>query len=192
MVVRVKTAALIAAASIGVLGLGACTAQPGTAVSVNGVAYSEADITRGVEDYAALTGQTLDRSTVVRMVPDALKFTELADELDLAAGDEEVQAHLDGLVASGKVVAPEDGIGKVLTEILRYTVINSQIGALDEQTVAEAQQKFQEIAVSQQVEINPRYGRALPDGTAVPPRFGDVVELSDLAAAEGAEGVLPQ
>ncbi|MCI7513899.1 hypothetical protein [Schaalia hyovaginalis] len=189
---RVKTAALIAAASIVALGLGACTAQPGTAVSVNGVAYSEADITRGVEDYAELTGQPLDRSTVVRMVPDALKFTELATELDLPAGDEQVQAYLDDLVASGKVAAPEHGIGKVMTEILRYTVISTQINTLDQATVATAQEKFQEIADSQQVEINPRYGTSLPDGTTALPKFADVVDTADLAALEGSDGSAPQ
>lgn len=189
---RVKTAALSAAALIGMFGLGACTAQPGTAVNVNGVAYTETDITRGVEDYATLTGQTLDRSTVVRMVPDALKFTELAQELGLEANDEDVQAYLDGLIASGQVVAPKDGVGKVLTEILRYTIIEQQMGVLDTQTLMDAQQHFQEISASQRVEMNPRYGTALPDGRAALPKFGDVVEPLGRAAEEGIEGILPQ
>lgn len=182
---RVKTAALIAAAWVGVFGLGACTAQPGTAVSVNGVAYTEADITRGVEDYATLTGQTLDRSTIVRMIPDALKFTELAEDLNLEADDAAVQAYLDNLVASGQVVAPADGVGTVLTEILRYTIINAQMSALDQETMMDVHDTFQKIAASQEVEINPRYGADVRNGLPALPTFGDVVTLSDIAAAKG-------
>lgn len=184
----VKSAAMVAAASVAALGLGACTAQPGTALSVNGVKYSEAQITEGVQDYAELTGTTLDRSTVVRMLPDALKFTELANDLGLQASDADVNAYLDKLVSSGQVQKPADGIGTVMTEILRYTVISSELNTLDQDQISAAGDEFQKISADQVVSVNPRYGTMTADGTTVLPMFGDVVDATTLAAQQSASG----
>ncbi|WP_160159388.1 hypothetical protein [Actinomyces culturomici] len=180
----VKSAAMVAAASVAALGLGACTAQPGTALSVNGVKYSEAQITEGVQDYAALTGTTLDRSTVVRMLPDALKFTELANDLGLKASDADVQSYLDQLVTAGKVKKPADGLGTVMTEILRYTVISSELNSLDQDQISAAGDEFKKISADQVVDVNPRYGTVTATGTTVLPMFGDVVDATTLAAQQ--------
>mgnify|MGYP001719121307 CR=1 FL=1 len=180
----VKSAAMVAAASVAALGLGACTAQPGTALSVNGVKYSEAQITEGVQDYAALTGTTLDRSTVVRMLPDALKFTELANDLGLKVSDADVQSYLDQLVTAGKVKKPADGLGTVMTEILRYTVISSELNSLDQDQISAAGDEFKKISADQVVDINPRYGTVTATGTTVLPMFGDVVDATTLAAQQ--------
>lgn len=184
----VKSAAMVAAASVAVFGLGACSAQPGTAVAVNGVKYSESQLTEGVQDYAELTGQTLDRSTVARMIPDALKFTELAQEIGIEATDANVAEYLDQLVAQGKVKEPADGIGAVMTEILRYTVISSKLNTLDQDAVAAAGERFKEISAAQTVEVNPRYGTVTAQGTTVLPVFGDVVGSVDLAAKNAMKG----
>ncbi len=183
-----KSAAMVAAAAVAALGLGACTAQPGTALSVNGVTYSEAQVTEAVADYKELTGQTLDRSTVVRMIPDSLKFTELADAIGLEASDDDVKTYLDDLVAAGKVTEPSDGIGQVMTEILRYTVISSQINSLGQDEIATASEEFTKISDAQQVEINPRYGTVAADGSIQLPKFGDVVDASDVLAAQTDSG----
>ncbi len=180
----VKSAAMVAAASVAALGLGACTAQPGTALSVNGVKYSEAQITEGVQDYAALTGTTLDRSTVVRMLPDALKFTVLANDLGLKASDADVQSYLDQLVTAGKVKKPADGLGTVMTEILRYTVISSELNSLDQDQISAAGDEFKKISADQVVDVNPRYGTVTATGTTVLPMFGDVVDATTLAAQQ--------
>lgn len=177
---RVKLAAALTAASIGVISLSACSAQPGTAVSVNGVKYSEDEVTQGVFDYKELTGKTFDRSTVVRMIPDALKFTELAQQIGLQASNEDVDAYLDTLIADGKVAKPSGDIGPVMTEVLRYTVISSAINTLDHDQLALVTDTFNKIVASQQVKVNPRYGTASSDGTIALPKFADVVDASDL------------
>lgn len=172
---RLKFAAMLAVLSIGVMGLGACSAQPGVAVSVNGQQFTDADIARGIADYAELTGQTLQPTSIAHMLPDAMKFTELAQQLGLEASDEDVQEYLDTLIESGMVAQPEGEIGTVMTEILRYTIIGNQINAMDENTVAIAKDIFDSITEAQQVQVNPRYGTVAEDGSLIAPLFGDVV-----------------
>ena len=174
-----KIAAMLAALSVGALTLGACSAQPGVAVSVNGHQFTEADVARGVADYAELTGNTLEATSIAHMLPDAMKFTELAQQLGLEASDNDVNDYLNTLIDSGMVAQPADGIGTVMTEILRYTIIGNQINAMDENSVAFAKEVFDSIAESQQVQINPRYGTVSEDGSVIAPIFGDVVRLSE-------------
>lgn len=184
----VKKAAMVAVASISILGLGACSAHPGTAVSVNGVNYSEADVSDALSQYAELTGQPMDRATLVAMLPDALKFTQLANENQISATDEQVNEFVASLVDQGRIHAPSGDFSPVLTEILRYSVIKAQLDQMGQDALATLAEDYKEIAATQKVDINPRYGTITEDGSLKAPIFGDVVDASVFTADQTSGG----
>lgn len=182
----VKKAAVAAAVVTVVGGLGACSAHPGAAVIVNGVAYSEADITEGVEQYAELTGNRLERPTFANAIPGVVNQIDLARELGLDISDEAVDAYVQTLVDAGRIVAPEEELGTVMRDIFRQTIAVSQFNELGASAAPAISEAYEQILANQSVVINPRYGTVDPTtGANLLPLFADVVDSASLSAAEG-------
>lgn len=182
----VKKAAMAAAVVAAVGGLGACSAHPGAAVIVNGVAYSEADITEGVEQYAELTGNLLERPTFVNAMPDTVSKIALGNELGLEVSDADIDAYVQTLVDAGRIVAPEEELGTVMRDIFRQTIMTAQLNELDASAASTVSQVYEQILASQSVVINPRYGTVdAMTGANLLPLFGDVVDSASISADEG-------
>nr|MCW1092095.1 hypothetical protein [Streptococcus anginosus] len=88
----------------------------------------------------------------------------------------------------GRIHAPSGDLSPVLTEILRYSVIKAQLDQMGQDALATLAEDYQEIAATQQVDINPRYGTIEEDGSLKSPIFGDVVDASVFTAGQTGGG----
>ena len=103
MSIRGRRAFLMAATAA--LLLGACTAHPGTAVSVGGQSYTDAQIAQGVEQYASMSGQKVAPAQLVWLMPQVQNIITLGKDLGVTVSDADVAEQVSTLVASGRLKA---------------------------------------------------------------------------------------
>lgn len=172
----VRRAAGVAAAAALALGLGACSAKPGTAFVMNGVSYSESDLAAASAQYTEMTGGALASSSLVPIMVNIETIDAAAEQIGIAVTDQEADAFLASLVAEGRIREPEGGLTPVMREIIRSTVVQQRLGALDEARAAAMTEAYSQFKESMDLEVNPRYASVDAQGQALTPIFGDVVQ----------------
>lgn len=176
-----RSRALLLAASAALL-LGACSAHPGTAVSVDGTTYTDAQIAQAVEQYSAMSGQQVGAAQIAWLMPQVRQVITLGEELGVRVSDSEIAEQVSALVASGQLKTQVDELGPVMKDFMRYLAVRTKISELQlgQEQMQKLGQRLEEIKAALHTQVNPRYGTVNPQtGEAQPNLFGDVVKLKD-------------
>ena len=167
---QLATAALIVAAG---LGMGACSAHPGAAVSTNNGNYSIAEVNEAVSQIAAVT---------------AGKLVAVADSVGLGVTDEQIDQALEQAAAQTGAQVPAIGRGTRAT--VRSVLLNqqlSQFAQANPAAVSAMNATLEQARGAANAQINPRFAQPSLGGGQAPtmPLFGDAVSgaKDDPAAA---------
>jgi len=165
-----------------VSGLGACSAQPGVALRVGDDTYSEKDITRASEQYAEMTGSTVERYQFVWSLATVPVFLDAAQSMGVTVDDATLDANLKSLVDSQSLTDVPDDMSPALREILRYEFVYSTLQASGVDPTA-FNATFDQALADVDVSVNPRYGSSAPSTTTgeLDTTLGDVVTAQSLA-----------
>ncbi len=159
------------------LGLGACSAHPGTAFIVDGVEYRTSAVEKARLEAGVITGQQIPASTIVDFASRQLAAEELANENGVDLTEEMVRKELEAGVKGIELPLSDLTVKTFYTNAL----LNHLHQKLGNQRFA---QEFLEKQAKHKVEINPRFGSVSESGTLLPPALVGVVD----GAAEGPEG----
>ncbi|WP_026460397.1 hypothetical protein [Schaalia suimastitidis] len=135
-----------------VAALGACSAQPGTAVSIGDVAYSEAELDQGVAQISVLLGREISRTELVYGLPQFAHINTIGDERGLGIDEANVSTELGALLAAGRITAIPENPGRIVEDFVNASAVARDLGADIEPLLAEAQ-------ATMPVSVNPRYGQ---------------------------------
>ena len=175
----VKKAAVIAASFVVALGLGACSAHPGSAFVLNGVSYSESDLAAASAQYNAMTGGTLTSSSLVPTLVNVETIDAAAQMIGITVSDQEVDLYFASLVEQGRIQAPEEGeLTPVMREIIRSTLVQQLLGQLNEAQREAMTEAYAQLKETMELEVNPRYASMDAEGQTLTPLFGDVVQAT--------------
>lgn len=174
-----KKAAVIAASFVVALGLGACSAHPGSAFVLNGVSYSESDLAAASAQYNAMTGGTLTSSSLVPTLVNVETIDAAAQMIGITVSDQEVDLYFASLVEQGRIQAPEEGeLTPVMREIIRSTLVQQLLGQLNEPQREAMTEAYAQLKETMELEVNPRYASMDAEGQTLTPLFGDVVQAT--------------
>lgn len=157
---------IAAAALLTALALGGCSANPGAAAVVNGERITEAELSRAVSDFAAVTGQQVEPGAMLGTLVVAPVLLEVGSEHGVAASEDEAVALLDQQAEAAGLTAPEDGYGSGVIDVAQMTLVNQRLASAP--AGAEAAQAISERISEADVEISPRYGEFDPSGQIAP------------------------
>lgn len=184
---QLATAALIVAAG---LGMGACSAHPGAAVSTNNGDYSIAEVDEAVSQIAAVTAgkSSIDAYEVrVRLINEP-QLVAVADSVGLGVTDEQVDQAIEQIATQTGAQVPVIGRGTRAT--VRSVLLNqqlSQFAQANPTAVAGMNETFEQARGAANAQINPRFPQPSLGGGQAPtmPLFGDAVSgaKDDPAAA---------
>lgn len=175
----VKKAAAIAASVAIALGLGACSAHPGSAFVLNGVSYSESDLAAASAQYNAMTGGTLVSSSLVPTLVNVETIDAAAQMIGITVSDQDVDLYFASLVEQGRIQAPEEGeLTPVMREIIRSTLVQQLLGQLNEPQREAMTEAYAQLKDTMELEVNPRYASMDAEGQTLTPLFGDVVQAN--------------
>ncbi|MCK6211000.1 SurA N-terminal domain-containing protein [Georgenia sp. EYE_87] len=160
----IRTAVALAAAGLALAG---CSAQPGTAATVNGTTISENEVDEATSEFIALTGQQdVTPVAVLNTLVEGELLDPIAIEAGYAVSDAEVeQFFLEQASAAGATQRP-DVESEAFLDLGRYLLQYNEIYASpDAQAIfAEAETARQEA----DIEVNPRYAQTDDSGAFVP------------------------
>ncbi len=175
----VKKAAAIAASVAIALGLGACSAPPGSAFVLNGVSYSESDLAAASAQYNAMTGGTLVSSSLVPTLVNVETIDAAAQMIGITVSDQDVDLYFASLVEQGRIQAPEEReLTPVMREIIRSTLVQQLLGQLNEPQREAMTEAYAQLKETMELEVNPRYASMDAEGQTLTPLFGDVVQAN--------------
>ncbi len=184
---QLATAALIVAAG---LGMGACSAHPGAAVSTNNGDYSIAEVDEAVSQIAAVTAgkSSIDAHQVRASLMNEPQLVAVADSVGLSVTDEQVDQAIEQIATQTGAQVPVIGRGTRAT--VRSLLLNqqlSQFAQANPTAVAGMNETFEQARGAANAQINPRFAQPSLGGGQAPtmPLFGDAVSgaKDDPAAA---------
>lgn len=139
------------------MGLAACSAQPGTALVVDGKEYSEAEVSQAAQELSMGAGQNITVQTIVALIQVEPALVEMADKNNIEFTDADARKALasveeaNGEPVSDATVAATRGIqlqGLLSSVVQDPAVIQTQL--------VEALQTYDS-------EVNPRFGIVGPE-----------------------------
>lgn len=169
------------------LGLGACSAHPGTAAIIGDWSVSEAELDLSSQQLSDLHGQQVDAAQFLPELSSSRALGQVAEENGVTVSDEEIaeQFKIMGqrVVDRGGTSTPIADPTPFLKTLVKDTLALQKLRSMDLSTEKsqELNNKVSQIMSSTKVEINPRYGtyntqtRKLTQGV-----FGDVVRSSSV------------
>lgn len=163
LVVRVR-AALVAAAVVGGVVLGGCSAQPGTAAVIDGRSISQDTLNTTVEELAPLL-QTAEPRAVLAALMVAPFFIEAADENEVGISESQTRQLMDGAAEQSGVPATDWSDASV--ELVRFSLAQQSLLALPDG--AEIIGAVEDEIFAAPIDVNPRYGRLDPETGQVEP-----------------------
>ena len=174
---QLATAALIVAAG---LGMGACSAHPGAAVSTNNGDYSIAEVDEAVSQIATVTAgkSSIDAYEVrVRLINEP-QLVAVADSVGLSVTDEQIDQAIEQTAAQTGAQVPAIGRGTRAT--VRSVLLNQQLSQFAQANPAVASamdETLEQARVKVNAQINPRFAQPSLGGGQAPtmPLFGDAV-----------------
>ena len=167
-----KAAVLLAVCG---LGLGACSAHPGTAAIVGDMRISEAEVSLTSQQLSGLLGQDVDASQLLPTLNQNLAIGKLAEKNGITVSDQEVT---DSLAEMGQEVVQRGGKSTPITNPspLLKTIIKNSIAQQKLRSSAQANAELADTIQTTKVEINPRYGTLdAKSGSLTQGVFGDVI-----------------
>ena len=184
---QLATAALIVAAG---LGIGACSAHPGAAVSTSNGNYSIAEVEEAVSQLAAVTGgqSSIGAQQVRTSLINEPQLAAVADSVGLGVTDEQIGQAIEQTAAQtgGQSVT----LGRGTRAAVRSMLLNqqlSQFAQANPTAVAGMNETFEQARAAANARINPRFTQPTLGGGQAPtmPLFGDAVSgaKDDPAAA---------
>ncbi len=174
---QLATAALIVAAG---LGMGACSAHPGAAVSTNNGDYSIAEVDEAVSQIATVTAgkSSIDAYEVrVRLINEP-QLVAVADSVGLSVTDEQIDQAIEQTAAQTGAQVPAIGRGTRAT--VRAVLLNqqlSQFAQMNPAAVPAMNETLEKARGAANAQINPRFAQPSLGGGQAPtmPLFGDAV-----------------
>ncbi len=174
---QLATAALIVAAG---LGMGACSAHPGAAVSTNNGDYSIAEVDEAVSQIATVTAgkSSIDAYEVrVRLINEP-QLVAVADSVGLSVTDEQIDQAIEQTAAQTGAQVPAIGRGTRAT--VRAVLLNqqlSQFAQMNPAAVPAMNETLEKARGAANAQINPRFSQPTLGGGQAPtmPLFGDAV-----------------
>ena len=174
---QLATAALIVAAG---LGMGACSAHPGAAVSTNNGDYSIAEVDEAVSQIATVTAgkSSIDAYEVrVRLINEP-QLVAVADSVGLSVTDEQIDQAIEQTAAQTGAQVPAIGRGTRAT--VRAVLLNqqlSQFAQMNPAAVPAMNETLEQARGAANAQINPRFAQPTLGGGQAPtmPLFGDAV-----------------
>ena len=171
------------------LGLGACSAHPGTAAIVGDTRISEADVSLTSQQLSGLLGQDVDASQLLLpTLSQNLAIGKLAEKNGITVSDQEIT---DSLAEMGQEVVQRGGKSTPITHpsSLLKTIIKNSIAqqklrssGMSQQQLAQVNAELANTIQTTKVEINPRYGTLdAQSGSLTQGVFGDVVRANSRA-----------
>ena len=174
---QLATAALIAAAG---LGMGACSAHPGAAVSTNNGDYSIAEVDEAVSQIAAVTGgqSSIGAYQVRASLMNEPQLVAVADSVGISVTDEQVDQAIEQIAAQTGAQVPVIGRGTRAT--VRSLLLNqqlNQVAQVNPGAVSAMNEAFEQARAAANAQINPRFPQPTLGGGQAPttPLFGDAV-----------------
>lgn len=155
-----------------VLGLSACSAQPGVALNVNGVTYTEDEVSQAADQISELSGQTFPLAGVAYMLAQepALREVANANGIDFSEAD-----------ARKAMASVEEQTGVPVSDAAVTVVRANQLYYLLSQSLNPevAIAMIQESMADMDIEYNPRYGELGADNGIFSPQLEGVLDLSE-------------
>ncbi|WP_231205433.1 hypothetical protein [Schaalia sp. lx-260] len=186
-----KKACVVAGLAVAAVGMSACSAQPGVAVSVGDVVYTQAQVEEGVRQYAEMMGKRPQADRLVQALPAWAVGIALGQSQGVALDDTQVREQLGVLKESNNIQAIPENPGKVVSDLVRYSYVQQQLAAVsqDSQKAAQLLDTFKDLQAHMPVSVNPRYGSVdMQTGNPIKPLFGDVVAADSLGATAMQQG----
>lgn len=181
-----KTVALALAASLA-LGLSACSAQPGTALEVDGVGYSTTELEAGATQLTEMMGQEVSATALVAALVQVRLIEELSDEVDIKVGEKDIADFVASGVESKKIpTAPDGPLTRVASDYFGMLVRTNQLNSLqgDEQRLQQVNDAYTKIRDNVRIAVNPRFSGVDQSNQVVQRTFGDVVSSSRIGAID--------
>mgnify|MGYP002744359292 FL=1 len=170
------------------LGLGACSAHPGTAAIVGDTRISEADVSLTSQQLSGLLGQDVDASRLLPTLNQNLAIGKVAEKNGITVSDQEIT---DSLAEMGQEVVQRGGKSTPITNPspLLKTIIKNSIAqqklrssGMSQEQLAQANAELANTIQTTKVEINPRYGTLdAQSGSLTQGVFGDVIRANSRA-----------
>ena len=177
-----KAAAILAVCG---LGLGACSAHPGTAAIIGDWSVSEAELDLSSQQLTALMGQQVDAAQFLPDMSSSRAVGQVAEENGVTVSDEEVMQQFqqmgERVVARGGQSTPIEEPAPFLKTLFKDTLALQKLRSMDLSTEKsqELNNKVSQIMSSTKVEINPRYGTLdAQSGSLTQGVFGDVIRAN--------------
>lgn len=174
---QLATAALIVVAG---LGMGACSAHPGAAVSTNNGNYSIAEVDEAVSQLAAVTGgqSSIGAQQVRVSLMNEPQLAAVADSVGLGVTDEQIDQAIEQTAAQtgGQTVT----LGRGTRAAVRSMLLNqqlSQFAQVNPAAVSAMNETFEQARTAANTQINPRFPQPTLGGgqASTMPLFGDAV-----------------
>lgn len=170
---QLATAALIVAAG---LGMGACSAHPGAAVSTKNGDYSIADVDEAVSQLAAVTGgqSSIGAQQVRTSLINEPQLAAVADSVGVGVTDEQIDQAIEQ--TGGQAVT----IGRATRATVRSALLSQQLNQFAQANpaaVSVMNEAFEQARAAANAQINPRFPQPTLGGGQAPtmPLFGDAV-----------------
>ena len=174
---QLASTALIVAAG---LGMGACSAHPGAAVSTNNGDYSIAEVDEAVSQLAAVTGgqSRMGAQQVRASLINEPQLAAVADAVGVSVTDEQIDQAIEQTVAQtgGQSVT----LGRGTRETVRSRLLNAQLSQFAQanpQAASLMDEVLDQARAAANAQINPRFSQPTLGGGQAPtmPLFGDAV-----------------
>ena len=170
---QLATAALIVAAG---LGMGACSAHPGAAVSTKNGDYSIADVDEAVSQLAAVTGgqSSIGAQQVRTSLINEPQLAAVADSVGVGVTEEQIEQT--AAQTGGQAVT----IGRATRATVRSALLSQQLNQFAQANpaaVSVMNEAFEQARAAANPQINPRFPQPTLGGGQAPtmPLFGDAV-----------------
>lgn len=158
---RRRLPVLLAAASLAAATLGGCAGQPGAAAIVDGNEITVAELQSATADLTPYL-QNVTQSSVLMVLVVAPTFERAAEDAGVGVSKQEASDLLEetakSAADSGTVPARTTSFSDAAIEVVRFTIMQTNLSALPDGAAVTAQ-VTDELA-DLDAEVNPRYGTA--------------------------------
>lgn len=186
--IRSRKTALAACAAAGlVLGLGACSAQPGVAAKVGDTTISEAEVTSAIQQYDSAFGQSVERSQMITGLIQSEFLEQMGKNNGITITDSQVDDALKSLKSQGSVTEIPSPLSEGLYDLFRGELASTQLSNSGREN-DDLNSEYTKLIADTPVTLSPRYGTFDASAGITSALVGDVVDDSTLSATTSQSG----
>lgn len=165
----VKRLAVGISALVIATGLTACSAQPGTALSVEGKVYSEDDVSAASQELSEMFQTPYTSVDIINMLIPSQSAISVAKKHNIEMSDEDVRKAMATQLEDGAEEMSDTSV-----DVLRSSwMIGTLQQTLDPETAAN---ELLESLSNSDIDLNPRYGGLTKDNLMTPPLLPGVLD----------------